>query len=861
MRKYLTAIIFLFVSLFVFGFVKVSADPAPGTITITNGASVRTANPVGLKFEAIVTGDWEGAGTSVKYGFVISRGSFSKSLLLSNLAKSKAVKVDCGTPDGEGKFFLTVIDIPETGYAGNITALAYVNVDGEDYYSDIAVTRNIAQVAAVANNNGIEADIIDDVVTYTASHYMIESTLFTGEYVLSPVDENVYNYAHLADMWADFIADFNSATGSSLTSSSTLTQFHTALATGIASNSVRTFPESCNAVKFFSGATLVKWGWILDYFKNNGSTVHIKNQANGLLRSDRTCQSYDGHRLRHLGGSIYNLFHKTHEMIDGMAANDFTGGESSYTGVWTTFNSSKASQLNNIVEIGEDVTLPSALVKAGYDFAGYRNSSLYLAEASYEVTSSLAVFKPEFSPTSYTITYHLDGGSNGVGNPSSYTIETATINLADATKAGYVFAGWYGNGSFTGDAITSIPKGSTGDIDLYAKYIREVSIVNPAWVGTGNGTKVSYSDTEYTFGTDAFATIASAVAAASPYEQIYVLAGTYSETFTISTAGVNLIGPNDGVLGNSGSRVTEAEITGGTITLGKNLAGCTITGFKFSGTSNIVNTTGDAGTAANPATNLNGFTFSYNKVNTSLTSGKGFIYFTEASSSYSHNLVFRGNSFTQTVTGISAMIYLDNNAGLSIIDNSFSNITGDAVYVNDTTKGLAGDLTATGNSFVSITKGAIFNHWYSPLPDTSPDILVRDNYFKDVDGGACVNFEKCNGGDNYNSFVIELNVFDDVFKVYWVYTSTQTGSSYGSIFRNNVVFKYEGGLSDCYTAKGGAIDCASNLYLSADGATVYTTTVLSNFSFGAYAEHVNTSNYASIKDYNDATGKGFSLPS
>ena len=106
-----------------------------------------------------------------------------------------------------------------------------------------------------------------------------------------------------------------------------------------------------------------------------------------------------------------------------------------------------------------------------------------------------------------------------------------------------------------------------------------------------------------------------------------------------------------------------------------------------------------------------------------------------------------------------------------------------------------------------------------------------------------------------------MNVFDDVFKVYWVYTSSQTGSPYGSIFRNNVVFKYAGGLTGSYMAKGGYIDCASNLYLSADGSTIYTTTASSNFSFGAYAGNVDSSNYESIEAYNSATGQSFSLNS
>ena len=44
--------------------------------------------------------------------------------------------------------------------------------------------------------------------------------------------------------------------------------------------------------------------------------------------------------------------------------------------------------------------------------------------------------------TEYTITYHLDGGTNALKNPDVYTAEDS-ITLMDATKEGYDFAGWF----------------------------------------------------------------------------------------------------------------------------------------------------------------------------------------------------------------------------------------------------------------------------------------------------------------------------------------------------------------------------------------------------------------------------------
>ena len=69
----------------------------------------------------------------------------------------------------------------------------------------------------------------------------------------------------------------------------------------------------------------------------------------------------------------------------------------------------------------------------------------------------------------FTISYTLDGGTNDANNPTDYTVETATITLADATKDGYTFEGWYSEAAFT-NQVTEIATGSTGDVVLFAKY-------------------------------------------------------------------------------------------------------------------------------------------------------------------------------------------------------------------------------------------------------------------------------------------------------------------------------------------------------------------------------------------------------
>ena len=71
----------------------------------------------------------------------------------------------------------------------------------------------------------------------------------------------------------------------------------------------------------------------------------------------------------------------------------------------------------------------------------------------------------------YTISYELDGGINNTLNPVTYTVTSANITLAAPTKKGYTFGGWYTDASCEETyAVTSIPKGSTGNKTLYAKW-------------------------------------------------------------------------------------------------------------------------------------------------------------------------------------------------------------------------------------------------------------------------------------------------------------------------------------------------------------------------------------------------------
>ena len=55
----------------------------------------------------------------------------------------------------------------------------------------------------------------------------------------------------------------------------------------------------------------------------------------------------------------------------------------------------------------------------------------------------------KWNPVTYTIKYNLNGGKNHTSNPSSYTINSPTVNLKSPSKHGYSFGGWYSESTLT----------------------------------------------------------------------------------------------------------------------------------------------------------------------------------------------------------------------------------------------------------------------------------------------------------------------------------------------------------------------------------------------------------------------------
>jgi uncharacterized repeat protein (TIGR02543 family) len=129
------------------------------------------------------------------------------------------------------------------------------------------------------------------------------------------------------------------------------------------------------------------------------------------------------------------------------------------------------SPASKIVTYGETYGALAAASRAGCGLAGWYTA----ASGGTKVSESTIVNLTEdqtlyahWMENTYAITYHLNGGS-GVSN-SMYTVESAAVTLPAPVRTGYTFGGWYGSSGLSGNAVTQIAAGSTGNKEFWAKW-------------------------------------------------------------------------------------------------------------------------------------------------------------------------------------------------------------------------------------------------------------------------------------------------------------------------------------------------------------------------------------------------------
>ena len=152
---------------------------------------------------------------------------------------------------------------------------------------------------------------------------------------------------------------------------------------------------------------------------------------------------------------------------------------------------------------GVDLTLTNSKPsKDGYTFSRWNTKSdgtgtNYNKGATYSLDEDKTLYAL-YNLNTYNITYVLNGGTNALVNPSSYTIESPDITLADATKEGFVFRGWTGNGTTTPTKNLVLPTGSFNDKEFTAHFADETP---PTIEVTNQDKSKNYLNSTYTINT------------------------------------------------------------------------------------------------------------------------------------------------------------------------------------------------------------------------------------------------------------------------------------------------------------------------------------------------------------------------
>lgn len=422
----------------------------------------------------------------------------------------------------------------------------------------------------------------------------------------------------------------------------------------------------------------------------------------------------------------------------------------------------------------------------------------------------------------HTLDWSSDYANNIVNellNPSfNVILDTKSDITYNVSRDNYEFLGWY-------NALDEKVDIAEGNIEVYAKWkdLSKVIYVDDDWKDYQEGQEVVVNGFTYTYGVDAFSNINDAICSELNLE-IVVLEGSYNENIVINKDNISLYGANNKI---SSDRNNETIING-SITINSGTKDLYIGGFMFNESSFITNEVGISGTDDNPSYNIERFEFSYNNIITSL-NGSSFISFSESLKCYSKDIVITNNNFRiEDGATISSFIKLDNVYNLELLDNTFIGNIDYAIYIDDTSKGLSGDLiNIERNYFSDININALNIDWLSPINNINSIVNINDNSFYNILGN-CIFLGNYNNTDQYKQIKICDNYFENYKNGIYISRCTKLGNYSIS---NNIFGTEPNGYyvvsSNIGTTNPSTLYLVNNLYFSSDEIVSFNSSLIS----------------------------------
>ena len=504
------------------------------SVALTDGVQIRTDGNNGLRWEAKV----ENAAEGQVYGFLFAQGELTAEQLNKDTANVVAKEVEGLKEDGT--YHATMINFPKSAAVQDITVRAYVKT-GEVYtYSENVVTRNLSEVAVEAYESGTEGDFVKAVYDASETTFNLNGGKFVPEYLF-----NITKYNSGA--WANEVMIVSSSSGFTTSSYDRIfvkydeeLGLYKVVGSNKSGSSV-TIPEHDYKIQALGTPT-------------NASELAAAEAIRTIIADEDPTEYYLSFTVPTKNSCNVDVFaSKNVELLAG-----------------------------NVLHLGGGVDLPVAY-KANYTFNGWYNDA-ELTGDSVEKQGSDRELHASFSPIQYSISYVLNEGAwvDGYSPVTAYNVETDTITLPTSENLkidGGTFVGWYDNELGTGSPITSIAKGSYGNVILYAIWVMDSAtevVLNAgdvAAITQYNPTKFVNSlftagkfiinEVEYDVADGKlYSNLNDAMTEAVTGDVIYIFGSENVYTFTPGqalTASVTLVGPNAG-LSSTAERYLEATI-------------------------------------------------------------------------------------------------------------------------------------------------------------------------------------------------------------------------------------------------------------------------------------------------------------
>ena len=241
----------------------------------------------------------------------------------------------------------------------------------------------------------------------------------------------------------------------------------------------------------------IKTGTITHSYESLSSSYYFEGWGTGTAPS-KTDATYEYNITA--ATTVYAFFSKKYTLtydekgttgssaLSVTSVSDFSGATTSGSSIPT----GHSIELTASPATGYRLTSPQAWYSDASCTVSLNNGTSTTYTISSLNANSEVYAKFELIP--YTITYNLNGGANHGDNPSGYNVTTPTITLQAPSRDNYTFEGWYANSSFTGSAVTSIPLGSTGNKELWAKWSETPYTITPSVTPVGSGSVNTVTD-------------------------------------------------------------------------------------------------------------------------------------------------------------------------------------------------------------------------------------------------------------------------------------------------------------------------------------------------------------------------------